>query len=165
MKKKVIIISSVVLAIIILVIVLLLSNKMTYTIKVSMVDDYSEDRFEKVCQKEDILDKYEDHLGTYLMRVSKTQMNLKQSKQVSKFLHTISDFERLGDHAMNIAFICKDMQEKGIEFSEDAYEAVAWCSMKEVVIGRPDGTFGAKDGCTRAELATIMVRLVELFKD
>lgn len=88
----------------------------------SMVDDYSEDRFEKVCQKEDILDKYEDHLGTYLMRVSKTQMNLKQSKQVSKFLHTISDFERLGDHAMNIAFICKDMQEKGIEFSPDAYE-------------------------------------------
>ncbi len=88
----------------------------------SMVDDYSEDRFEKVCQKEDILDKYEDHLGTYLMRVSKTQMNLKQSKQVSKFLHTISDFERLGDHAMNIAFICKDMQEKTIEFSPDAYE-------------------------------------------
>ena len=51
------------------------------------------------------------------------------------------------------------------DISEDAYEAVAWCSMKEVVIGRPDGTFGAKDGCTRAELATIMVRLVELFKD
>ncbi len=88
----------------------------------SMVGNYSEERFEKVCKKEDVLDKYEDHLGTYLMRVSKTQMNLKQSKQVSKFLHTISDFERLGDHAMNIAFISKDMQEKSIEFSGGAEE-------------------------------------------
>ena len=76
----------------------------------------------KVIQKEDILDKYEDHLGTYLMRVSKTQMNLKQSKQVSKFLHTISDFERLGDHAMNIAFISSNMREKDITFSGDALE-------------------------------------------
>lgn len=88
----------------------------------SMVDNYSEERFNKVCQKEDILDKYEDHLGTYLMRVSKTQMNLKQSKQISKFLHTISDFERLGDHAMNIAFISQTMHEKDIVFSDEAYD-------------------------------------------
>ena len=88
----------------------------------SMIDDYTEERFEKVCKKEDVLDKYEDHLGTYLMRVSKTQMNLKQSKQVTKFLHTMSDFERLGDHAMNIAFISKTMQEKEITFSDDAYD-------------------------------------------
>ncbi len=88
----------------------------------SLIDDFSEERMNKVIQKEDILDKYEDHLGTYLMRVSKTQMNLKQSKQVSKFLHTISDFERLGDHAMNIAFISKNMREKDINFSGDALE-------------------------------------------
>ncbi|MCR4612244.1 MAG: Na/Pi cotransporter family protein [Lachnospiraceae bacterium] len=88
----------------------------------SMVDDYSESKFNKVCKKEDILDKYEDHLGTYLMRVSKTQMDLKQSKQVSKFLHTIGDFERLGDHAMNIAFVSQTMVQKDIEFSEEAYE-------------------------------------------
>ena len=51
------------------------------------------------------------------------------------------------------------------DISEEAYEAIAWCSMNEVVIGRPDGTFGPKDTCTRAELATIMVRLVDLLKD
>lgn len=88
----------------------------------SLIDDFSEERMNKVIKKEDILDKYEDHLGTYLMRVSKTQMNLKQSKQVSKFLHTISDFERLGDHAMNIAFISSNMREKDITFSGDALE-------------------------------------------
>lgn len=88
----------------------------------SLIDDFSEERMNKVIQKEDILDKYEDHLGTYLMRVSKTQMNLKQSKQVSKFLHTISDFERLGDHAMNIAFISSNMVEKEITFSGEAIE-------------------------------------------
>lgn len=88
----------------------------------SMIGNYSEERFEKVCRKEDVLDKYEDRLGTYLMRVSKTQMNLKQSKQVSKFLHTISDFERLGDHANNIAFISKEISENGITFSVEAEE-------------------------------------------
>ena len=88
----------------------------------SMIDDYSEEKFEKVKKKEDVLDQYEDHLGTYLMRVSKTQMNLNQSKQVSKFLMTISDFERLGDYAMNIAIASKNMQEKGIAFSKGAYD-------------------------------------------
>ena len=103
-------------------------NGMAYTAQknvsraTSMIGNYSEERFEKVCKKEDVLDKYEDRLGTYLMRVSKTQMNLKQSKQVSKFLHTISDFERLGDHANNIAFISKEISENGITFSVEAEE-------------------------------------------
>ncbi len=88
----------------------------------SLLDKFSETRFNKVTAKEDVLDKYEDKLGTYLMRVSKNQMDLKQSKQVSKFLHTISDFERLGDHAMNIAFLAKNMSEKGTVFSEEAEE-------------------------------------------
>ena len=73
-------------------------------------------------------------------------------------------FGELEYHNIENANLPEDYSDRE-EISEDAYEAVAWCSMKEVVIGRPDGTFGAKDGCTRAELATIMVRLVELFKD
>lgn len=88
----------------------------------SMIDDFSEEKYEKVKRKEDVLDQYEDRLGTYLMRVSKTQMNLNQSKQVSKFLMTISDFERLGDYAMNIAIVCNTMREKGIAFSDAAYD-------------------------------------------
>lgn len=85
----------------------------------SMLNNYSDENFNKVSNKEEVLDKYEDKLGTYLMRVSTTQMDLKQSKQVSKFLHTISDFERLGDHAMNIAFVARDINDAKVEFSEE----------------------------------------------
>jgi len=52
-------------------------------------------------------------------------MNLKQSKQVSKFLHTISDFERLGDHAMNIGEYLPMIKKQGVVFSDNAKKEIA----------------------------------------
>ena len=52
---------------------------------------YSTEKFNKVQEKETLIDKYEDKLGTYLMQMSTHEMNGSQAKQVSKFLHTVSD--------------------------------------------------------------------------
>ena len=57
---------------------------------------------------------------TYLMQLSMHDMTPDQAKQTSKFLHTISDFERLGDHAVNISRVAQALHEKSRTFSESA---------------------------------------------
>lgn len=96
---------------------------------------YSTDKFNKVQEKETLIDKYEDKLGTYLMQMSTHEMNGSQAKQVSKFLHTVSDFERLGDHAVNISEVASELNEKKIAFSDEAqYELdVLESAVKECV--------------------------------
>lgn len=87
---------------------------------ISLLDDYSEDKFAKIQEKENLIDKYEDKLGTYLMQLTGRELSDLETKQVSKFLHTISDFERLGDHAVNISKVAAELKEKKIVFSSDA---------------------------------------------
>lgn len=69
---------------------------------------------------ENSVDRYEDKLGTYLVKVTEREMTVKQNAEVSKFLHTISDFERISDHALNIAEAAKELHEKNLSFSEAA---------------------------------------------
>ena len=76
------------------------------------MDDYSEDKFNKIQEKESLIDKYEDKVGTYLMQITGKDMNVAQTKQASKFLHTLSDFERIGDHASGISKVAKELKEK-----------------------------------------------------
>ena len=101
----------------------------------SLLEDYSEEKYKKVQEKENIIDKYEDKLGTYLMQLTGKEMNEAQIRQISKFLHTISDFERLGDHAVNISGVAKELHEKKIRFSDEAqYElSVLKDAVKEIV--------------------------------
>ena len=82
-----------------------------------------------------LIDKYEDKLGTYLMQLTGKELSGDQTKQVSKFLHTISDFERMGDHALNVARTAKELYDKKIVFSDEArYELnVLIAAMKEIV--------------------------------
>ena len=90
-----------------------------------MLTDYSEEKFKKVQVTEGLVDKYEDKLGTYLIRLSARKMTPAESKKVTKYLYTISDFESLSDYALNIAFIGADLYENKITFSERAQTELA----------------------------------------
>ena len=100
-----------------------------------LFESYSEERYHKVQEKENLIDKYEDKLGTYLMQLTGHDMTESQSKQVSIFLHTISDFERLGDHAVNLSKSANELFEKKISFSDEAtYElSVLGGAVKEIL--------------------------------
>ena len=87
---------------------------------ISMLQEYSPEKLRKVEQTEDLIDLYEDKIGTYLVRLNKQELNSEQNEAVSKYLHTLSDFERIGDHAMNIAETAKEKSEKKITFSGQA---------------------------------------------
>lgn len=82
--------------------------------------DYNEKGALAVRAGEDKTDKYEDSLGTYLVRVSNKSMSEADSHEVSKLLHMIGDFERIGDHAVNIIESANEVKDKGLAFSEDA---------------------------------------------
>ena len=101
----------------------------------SLLWEYSDEKYKKVQEKENLIDKYEDKLGTYLMQLTGREMTIAQTKQVSKFLHTISDFERLGDHAVNISRVAEELNDKKILFSEDAKREleVVFAAVREIV--------------------------------
>ena len=82
--------------------------------------EYSERGFEQVDEVEQLIDRYEDKLGTYLMKLTARSLSPEQTEEVAKYLHTISDFERISDHACNVANVCQEIDEKKIEFSESA---------------------------------------------
>lgn len=100
-----------------------------------LFESYDEERYNKVQEKENLIDKYEDKLGSYLMQLTGRDMTESQSKQVSILLHTISDFERLGDHAVNLSKSANELHERKISFSEEAvYElSVLSGAVKEIL--------------------------------
>lgn len=81
---------------------------------------YSDKGYEQVDETEQLIDRYEDKLGTYLMKLTARSLSPDQTEEVAKYLHTISDFERISDHACNVADVCQEIDEKKVEFSPSA---------------------------------------------
>ncbi len=87
---------------------------------VSMLGHYSREKHEKVTETENVIDTYEDRLGTYLVRITGRELGDAQNRNVSRFLHTISDFERIGDHAVNLTKAAEEIDRKNIKFTQGA---------------------------------------------
>ncbi len=87
---------------------------------IRLLHNYSEEGYRTVEEMENVVDGYEDRLGSYLVKLTGQELSAKQNEDVSKFLHTISDFERISDHALNLADTAQEIHEKGIVFSDDA---------------------------------------------
>ena len=96
---------------------------------------YSKEGFEEVQGMENDCDRYEDALGSYLVKLTGREMTRKQNDDVSKFLHTITDFERISDHALNIAESAAEIHDKRLDFSDDATRELATISaaVREIV--------------------------------
>lgn len=85
-----------------------------------LLDSYDNNRFEAVKDLEKLVDKYEDKTSSYLVKIAGNQMSQNDSKVVSELLHCIGDFERISDHALNIAEAAKEIHDKDITFSQKA---------------------------------------------
>ena len=88
----------------------------------NLLNDYQQDKYDKVQRKEDLIDKYESRLGEYLIQLTKREMNSAQTRQTSLYLHTINDFERIGDHASYIAHMSNEMHDNHTNFSQEAWD-------------------------------------------
>ncbi len=86
----------------------------------NLVDQYTDSDAEEIREIEGIVDRYEDRLGTYLVKLSSRDLSIEDSKTATRLLHNIGDLERISDHAVNIQEAAKEMREKGITFSHEA---------------------------------------------
>lgn len=101
----------------------------------ALLEKYDEGAAAEIAQKEDRLDLYEDRLGTVLVQLSGKSLSDEDSRNISKQLHTIGDFERIGDHAVNLMKAAEEIDKKKIQFSGAAEEelGVLLRALKEIL--------------------------------
>ena len=85
-----------------------------------LLKNFSVANYKKIYAKEEIIDKYEDKLGNFVIKLTSEELSTDQSREVAKILHTIGDFERIGDHAVNLANTANEIASKKITFSTEA---------------------------------------------
>ena len=126
---------------------------------INLCHKYNEADAEKVIELENLVDRYEDELGTYLMKINNAELAQNDSQVVTMILHCIGDFERISDHAVNIMETAKEVSKKEESFSDkaraelDVYEA----ALREIVT-MTYNVFARDD----AELATHVEPLEEV---
>ena len=96
----------------------------TLMLAIDTVRNYNPDNAAVIMELEEKLDKYEDMLGTYLVKMSTKTVSEVDSKRISRILHSIDDFERMGDHAVNILAVAQELNDKRIEFSMKAQKEI-----------------------------------------
>ncbi len=89
-------------------------------LSMELLESYDEEKAGLVLHYEDIVDRYEDELGTYLVKLNGKSLTKKDSQIVSMLLHVIGDFERISDHAVNIKEAAEEMRDKKLKFSDKA---------------------------------------------
>ena len=114
---------------------------------------FEEGIMEQVVELEDKTDHYQDALGTYLVKLSGTNLSVSDNRVLNTLLYTVSDIERMADHAMAIAKAAKEMEEKKIEFSKQAKGELA--VLERAVLDIVDRTVTAYEDFNRGEAVKI----------
>ena len=92
---------------------------------VSLTKDFTEEGLEEVRHLEDQTDLFEDALGSYLVQLTGQQLSVADNRTLNTLLYTISDIERIADHAVSVAKAGREMAQKNIRFSKQALEELA----------------------------------------
>ncbi len=118
------------------------------------MNNFNSDEADAIEAGEGEIDRYEDELGTYLVKLSSSEMTIKDSQKVSTMLHSIGNFERIGDHAVEVLKTARELNDKKLHFSEAAQKeiAVLQAALREIL----DITFTAFENGD-----TILARKVE----
>ena len=88
---------------------------------IGLLSNYDEKQLQEVRQLEELVDRYEDRIGSYLMQLTGREMTDTQTKGVSQYLRAITDLERISDHALEIAERAEEIHEKKIRFSDKGH--------------------------------------------
>ena len=91
---------------------------------ITMIENWNAEASEEIIKSEKKVDKYEDNLSTYLLKISAQDLSIKDSTELTKILHIVGDFERISDHALAISRIGEEMNSKNIKFSTQASEEI-----------------------------------------
>ncbi len=100
-----------------------------------LFDTFSQIKYDKIMSREERVDRYEDSLGRYLVRLSGKNLSEQESRLVSEYLHSLTDLERISDYAVSLADLAKEMHTKKMSFSEASIRDQKICirALKEIV--------------------------------
>ena len=99
-----------------------------YAMSISLLHNFDEKTFEKLNENENFLDKCETAMGEYLVRITAKNIRREDQREVAQLLHCVGDFERIGDHCVNIAEVGQFNKEQGISFSPKGLEEIKMVS-------------------------------------
>lgn len=85
-----------------------------------LLSEYSQEKADEVAGLENLIDHYEDRLGTYMVKLGSLHLSRSDSHTISLLLHCIGDFERISDHGMNLMTAAREMHDKEMDFSKKA---------------------------------------------
>ena len=95
-------------------------TKESVKISIELIKEYNSEKMSKIWENEEIIDSYEDNLGTYLLKLGGNDISEKDNRKVNTILHILGDVERIGDHALNISKLAAELYNKKKDFSMDA---------------------------------------------
>lgn len=126
---------------------------------------YTPELAESIHKKEEITDRYEDMLGTYLVHLSTKQISEQDSAEAAKLLKIIGDFERIADHGVNLLDSAKEMKEKGVSFTNSAESEFRVISSAVYEILELATTAFIKDDITAAEKVEPLEQVIDILKE
>ena len=126
---------------------------------------YTPELAESIHKKEEITDRYEDMLGTYLVHLSTKQISEQDSAEAAKLLKIIGDFERIADHGVNLLDSAKEMKEKGVSFTNSAESEFRVISSAVYEILELATTAFINDDITAAEKVEPLEQVIDILKE
>lgn len=91
-----------------------------YGLAMECVFEHNTEKSDRIRENENFLDKTESVLGDYLVKITEQHLDIEQNRLATEFMHTVGDFERIGDHCMNLLGVAEFNQEQEIHFSHEA---------------------------------------------
>ena len=89
---------------------------------------FNPEKFNKIISREERVDRYEDRLGAYLVRLHTQPLSDKETQTSAKYLTCLSNVERISDHAVNLAELAQDLFQKQMTFSPQAMQELTVCT-------------------------------------
>lgn len=94
---------------------------------IDLLDTFDQVKFEKLQSREDRVDRYEDRLGSYLVKLSARELSDAETRQSAKLLQSLTNLERISDHAVNLAEVAEELRGRNIDFSTEARGGLNVC--------------------------------------
>ena len=92
-----------------------------------LLSKFNQEKYDKIMSRENLVDRYEDALGSYLIRLNTKALSEKETKTAAKYLSCLTNLERISDHAVNLAELGKELYDKKINFSDAGQQELKTC--------------------------------------
>jgi phosphate:Na+ symporter len=127
-----------------------------------LLDRFDQEKFDKILHREDYVDRLEDRLGTYLVRLTGKELSERETRTSAKYLTCLSNVERISDHAVNLAELAQELADKSSSFSAQAQQEIHLCMEAVTEIAGMTQQVLTENDLTQARLVEPLEEVIDL---